>query len=44
MRAGKFDKDICTLERLEDIKTWLLDSDACPTTWAPLLAIRQAHA
>ena len=22
---------------------WLMDADKCPTTWAPLLAIRQQH-
>jgi hypothetical protein len=39
---GKYDRVVCSLDRLEDIKSWLLDEDACPTVWAPLLAIRRA--
>ena len=44
LQYGKFDANICSVRRLEDIKSWLLDEDACPTTWAPLLALRRARA
>lgn len=36
------DGNDATLE-IENICTWLMDPVACPTTWAPLLAIRNAN-
>ena len=44
LRTGEWDPDVCTLAKLEEIKDWLLDDDACPTNWRTLLDIREAHA
>jgi len=41
---GAWNNKIFTLANREEIKTWLLDEDACPTDWEPLLAIRTAYA
>ena len=30
--------------RLEELKTWLLDEDACKTEWQTLLDLRARHA
>lgn len=36
--GGSWDQGV-----IEDIAAWLMDADKCPTTWAPLLSIRQLH-
>ena len=41
---GKRNREVGSPARFADIKAWLLDADACPTAWAPLLAIRRAAA
>lgn len=36
---------VCILPtRLEELKTWLLDEDACKTEWQTLLDLRARHA
>ena len=44
VQYGKWDCDVYTNKYIEDIKTWLLDTDAVPTEWEPLVRIRQQHA
>ena len=36
--GGSWDQSV-----IEDITDWLMDASKCPTTWAPLLSIRQQH-
>ena len=36
--GGSWDQGV-----IEDITAWLMDASKCPTTWAPLLSIRQQH-
>jgi len=40
---GKWDASVHSVAERNRIKAWLLDEEACPTNWAPLLRIRAAH-
>ena len=44
LQYGKRNRETGSSARFERIKAWLLDADACPTKWAPLLRIREAAA